>query len=79
MCVSKHSLGPIAFALVLSGFGFLHGCGNLGCLRNSDCGSHLECHQGECINPNAPSTGGQPHDAAEAGGAGEGTGGTTSR
>lgn len=79
MCVSKRFALPFLVALVLSGAGMLDGCGNLGCLRNSDCGSHMECHEGECIHPN----GGQTSDASapkpEAGGAGEGTGGSSTR
>lgn len=81
MCVFKRLLAPMLFALALGGLGTLDGCGNLGCLRNSDCGSHMECRKGECVDPNAPATGGQTHDGgnAEAGASGEGTGGTTTR
>ena len=67
MCVFKRLLGPILFALFVSGLGTLDGCGSQSCLRNSDCGSHLACHKGECIDPNAPS---QPADAAAPNGEG---------
>jgi hypothetical protein len=77
MSVCKRRLGPLLFALFVSGLATQSGCGNLGCLRNSDCGSHMECRKGECIDPKAPS---QAADAgAPNGEAGAGGDGATSR
>ena len=71
MSVCKRLLGPVLFALFVSGLGTLDGCGSQSCLRNSDCGSHMECRKGECVDPNAPS---QPADAAAPNGEGGGGG-----
>lgn len=77
MSVFKRLLGPVLFAFFVSGLGTLDGCGSQTCLRNSDCGSHMECHKGECVDPNAPS---QPADASVPNGeGGSGGDGTTAR
>jgi len=68
MSVCKRLLGPVLFALFVSGLGTQGGCGNLGCLRNSDCGSHMACHKGECIDPSQPADAGAPNGEAGAGG-----------
>jgi len=68
MSVCKRLLGPVLFALCVSGLGPLDACGNLGCLRNSDCGSHMQCHKGECIDPSQPADAGAPNGEGGAGG-----------
>ena len=68
MSVFKRLLGSVLFALFVSGLGTLDGCGSQSCLRNSDCGSHMECHKGECIDPSQPADAGAPNGEAGAGG-----------
>lgn len=46
---------PALAVFALFGALLSQSCGGAECLRDSDCGSHLECHQGKCAKPGAPS------------------------
>ena len=50
MSASKRFLLPLG-ALALLVAAALDGCGGATCLRDSDCGSHLECRVGACTTP----------------------------
>jgi hypothetical protein len=64
MRVFKRLLGPVLCGFFVSGLGTLDGCGTQTCLRNSDCGAHMECKKGQCIDPS------QPPDASTSNGEG---------
>jgi len=74
MSASNRLLLPL-LALGLLAAGTLHGCGGAECLRDSDCGSHLECRVGACTTPlprkaSVPADGGQGDGATPDGVAG---------
>ena len=68
MFASSRFCWPLC-ALALLGAGALHGCGNAECLRDSDCGSHLECRAGACEKP--PPTKASPRSGEGGADAGE--------
>lgn len=70
---ARRSFWSLVAALALFGALFSESCGGAECLRDSDCGSHMECRQGKCEKPGAPAS--TPADGA----AGEGAGGMSSQ
>ncbi len=70
MSASKRFFWPSAVTLALLVAFVSQACGGAECLRNSDCGSHLECHQGKCAKHGSPD---------DSGAAGEGAGGMSAQ
>lgn len=74
MSVSKpnpRAFWAVVALLALFGALFSESCGGAECLRDSDCGSRMECRQGKCEKPGAT--------APDGGSAGEGAGGMSSQ
>jgi hypothetical protein len=69
---SRRSFWSVVALLALFAAVFSASCGGAECLRDSDCGSHLECRKGKCEQPGAPS-------GVSDGGAGEGSSGMSSQ
>jgi len=84
MSTSRRIAGAVLVSVLATWATTLAGCGGAACLRDSDCGSELECREGACVaaagkSSAAAGTAGSSAGHAGTGGAAAGMGGVAGR